>query len=466
MKKLRVCITLEGSYPYITGGVSAWVHDLIQGLPYIDFVLFTISPAKEQPLRYSLPENVVEHRDLVLSQYQKSRVRMSSRKKKEIMKIIGRAHKDIQNPDLFHNIVRNIPEGYYLYRDGVLLDEGWGLITRANQEKNPVYPFSDYFWAWKSAHDLVFSIVGSSLPDADIYHSVSTGFAGLAALTAKIRKQRPFLLSEHGLYHKEREIEIRKAGFLKGYQRDMWIKMYNSLSRICYSSADTITALFEENRQKQIELGADADKVIVTPNGIDIKRFDVERKPRKGFHVGLVGRVVPIKDIKTYITTAMIVLKKIPDALFYCIGPVDEDPGYYEECKRLVESLKISENFIFTGRVNVLEYYCFLDVLVLTSIREAQPLVLLEAWMGGVATVATRVGNIPEMLDFDTRFLAASKDSVQLAEGIFYIYSHEDEMKGIRERNREKVLSYYDKEKLHEIYGDLYSNLREGLWQV
>jgi hypothetical protein len=50
---------IEGSYPYITGGVSAWVHDLILGLPEIEFSLFTLSPEVGQEHRYELPANVV-----------------------------------------------------------------------------------------------------------------------------------------------------------------------------------------------------------------------------------------------------------------------------------------------------------------------------------------------------------------------------------------------------------------------
>ena len=66
-EKPTVCLILEGSYPYITGGVSAWVHQLILYLKDIDFVLYTISPAKDQPRRYELPSNVVGHKEMVLS---------------------------------------------------------------------------------------------------------------------------------------------------------------------------------------------------------------------------------------------------------------------------------------------------------------------------------------------------------------------------------------------------------------
>ncbi|MFN3430865.1 MAG: DUF3492 domain-containing protein, partial [Candidatus Sericytochromatia bacterium] len=39
-----VCLVLEGSYPYVTGGVSSWVHQLIAGLPEVRFALLTLVP--------------------------------------------------------------------------------------------------------------------------------------------------------------------------------------------------------------------------------------------------------------------------------------------------------------------------------------------------------------------------------------------------------------------------------------
>lgn len=456
MKKPKVCIILEGSYPFITGGVSAWTHDLIINLPDIDFVLFTISPEEDMALRYELPENVVEHSDIVLSKHYDSTSKPASKKK--LMKAIKQLHAMFQseNPADFKSIAKIIPEGFFMYDDAVKSDTGWELITEANQKHNPSYPFTDYYWAWKSAHDMLFTILGAAAPEADIYHAISTGYAGIIASAAKVRKNKPFILTEHGLYHKEREMEIRKSNLIKGYQRDMWTRLYNAFSRICYSQADLIISLFEENRRKQLELGAATGITEVIPNGIDIPRFCIEREEKPGFHVGLVGRVVPIKDIKTYIATAKIVLEKIPDAVFHCIGPTDEDTGYYRDCQKLVKSLKIEDRFIFTGRQNVLDYYKFLNVLLLTSVREAQPLVILEGYCGGVPAVATAVGNIPEMLDYDDRFIAPSKDSVKLAECIQYIHDHPEEMTKINEANKQKAVTYYNKIDLHKRYKEIY----------
>ena len=457
---VRVCLIIEGSYPFITGGVSAWVHQLISDSPAIDFAVFSLSPAADQPLRYQLPRNVREHVDIVISRRGRSRGR--PKKIGSVFESIRSVHAHLQTgtAPALEEMIAGLPEGYFLYQDAIKNEIGWEMITTHNRRHNPVYPFADYFWSWKSAHDMIFTTLGARLPRADIYHAVSTGYAGLAACVAKIKTGKPYILTEHGLYHKEREMEIKRASFVRGYQRDMWTNIYYGLSRLSYSYADLIIALFEYNRQRQLELGADKDKTRVIPNGIDVERFAaVVRERREGFHVGLVGRVVPIKDIKTFITAAKIISETIGEARFYCIGPTDEDEAYFEDCKLLVKSFRLEDRFEFTGRQDVREYYSFLDVLMLTSVREAQPLVVLEAYCAGVPVVSTRVGNVPELLDFDERFLAPSKDAEKLAAGVRYIHEHEQEMQKLVAENHDKVLKFYNRTEVHRTYQNLYQSM-------
>src|SRR5258705_762227 len=61
-----VCLVLEGTYPYVRGGVSTWVHDLILSLPDLRFALVHIGPEQGAYVRrhYSLPSNVVSLTDL------------------------------------------------------------------------------------------------------------------------------------------------------------------------------------------------------------------------------------------------------------------------------------------------------------------------------------------------------------------------------------------------------------------
>ena len=448
---------IEGSYPFITGGVSAWVHDLIGGLPELDFALFTISPSKDQEIRYELPENVIEHVDVSLADAQK--ITGKPKRKKELFEGMMALHDGFRAGDVsgLEAIVKQLPVGYFLYDDSINDSRGWDLITSRNELNNPTYSFSEYFWGWRSTHNAIFTLLGIAAPEADVYHAVSTGYAGLAGAVAKIRTGRALLLTEHGLYHKEREMEIKRVDYIKGYSRDMWINMFNTLSKVAYHQSDLIISLFEHNRKLQIERGAPKHRTMVIPNGIDLERFSVdERDERSGFHIALIGRVVPIKDVKTFIIAAKNVVDRVPEAHFHCVGPTDEDPGYFNDCQLLVSNLKLEDNFSFTGRQDVREYYKFIDVLVLTSIREAQPLVILEAYAAGVLVVSTRVGNVPELLDYDERFLANQKDTEKISSGIIYIHDHPDELAQIVARNKRTVSRFYERRGLHQRYRKIY----------
>lgn len=463
----RVCLVLEGTYPYITGGVSSWVHDIVTGLPQYEFVLYTISANPGQAVRYKLPPNVVGLEDVALNEGGGKRPRRTRGRRAAAERVgsILDFHKRLPDvsPRGVAELASRLAPGHDPMADVAVADNAWDFLVSRYHANNPMYAYADYYWAWKGSHETLFRVIAAEAPAADIYHAVSTGYAGLAAAMARNRTGKPFVLTEHGLYHKEREMEVRVVEYLRGYQRDMWNSIYTSLSRIAYAAADTIISLFEYNREKQIELGADPARCAVIPNGIDVPRFSsVERRPRAGFNVGLVGRVVPIKDIRTFIATCKIVADRVPEAKFWCIGPEDEDPGYYAECKALVETFKLGDRFTFTGRADVLEYYAFLDVLLLTSVREAQPLVILEGYLAGVPTVATRVGNVPELLGFDDRFLAFSKDAQKLAEGVCYVHDHPGEMAAINAANRRKVLDRYDKTAVLEAYGELYGVLAGG----
>lgn len=463
---MRVCLVLEGSYPYVTGGVSSWMHQLIRSIPGVDFVLLTLSPKPDQDINYELPPNVVDHVDIVISESSKSSARAG--RKSELMREIQTMHEAFTAGSRIDikRLIELIPEGYFLTKDSYSSELGWELVTQGHLHHNPIYPFADYFWAWKSVHDMFFTVIGARLPQADIYHAISTGYAGLAATVAKARFNKPFLLTEHGLYHKEREMEIRRVRYVRGYQRDMWIKAYNGLSRISYQCADLVISLFEYNRRAQVAMGAPEGKTLVVANGIDVDRYSkIERQPRDGFHVGLVGRVVPIKDIKTFIAMCKIVHDRHPEARFYCIGPVDEDPAYYEDCRTMVKSFRLESTFTFTGSTNVLEYYAFLDVLLLTSVREAQPLVILEAYAAGIPVVATRVGNVPELLDYDDRFLASSKDPEKLAAAVTYVHDNPHEMRDLVDANKAKTTQFYDRDDVHHRYEQIYEKLvKERTW--
>ena len=65
---MRICLILEGCYPFINGGVSTWMHQYINEMPEHEFVLWVIGAKAEDRDKfvYKLPDNVVEVQQVFL----------------------------------------------------------------------------------------------------------------------------------------------------------------------------------------------------------------------------------------------------------------------------------------------------------------------------------------------------------------------------------------------------------------
>ena len=73
---MRICMVVEGCYPYAVGGVSSWVHSMIQSFPEHEFVILAIvsSRAMRGKFVYTLPDNVTEVCELYLQEIGRAHV--------------------------------------------------------------------------------------------------------------------------------------------------------------------------------------------------------------------------------------------------------------------------------------------------------------------------------------------------------------------------------------------------------
>jgi glycosyltransferase involved in cell wall biosynthesis len=108
--------------------------------------------------------------------------------------------------------------------------------------------------------------------------------------------------------------------------------------------------------------------------------------------------VVPIKDVVTLIKACHLALQRTRLEL-WIIGPEGEDPKYAQGCRQLVTNLGREDHIRFLGPQSTREMYPQLDVLVLTSLSEGQPLVILEGQAAGLPVVSTDVGACRELLE-------------------------------------------------------------------
>lgn len=490
-----VCFILEGTYPYVTGGVSAWVHNLLQGLPELSFTGVSIVPtAKEaKELRYELPPNFHDLKVIFLhdNDFKDERSR-NILARKRYARVVREYHEKMklsryEDFKKLFDFYREGQGGLTTY-DNIFGREAWDILVDLYNRYSDDASFIDYFWTYRVSHLPIFKILTADIPRARVYHTVSNGYAGLLGVIAKYRYGRPLLLTEHGIYTKERKLEITMSKWIPsedeqqtrvrrelGVFRNFWLRIFQSLGRLTYQEAEQITTIYEGNREYQTSEGADPGKIEIIPNGIDIGIFSALKKEEKdergagdAFTIGFVGRVVQIKDIKTLIRACKIVSLRIPKVKVEILGPTDEDPKYYAECLELVQMLELDDMISFKGSVKVVDYYPHLDLIVLTSVSEAQPLVILEANCAGIPAVASDVGACRDLLLGRTpedKALGPSgivtrvADPAETADGIIRILTNFEERRGMIEAGRERVKRFYTQEFINAEYLSIYRRL-------
>jgi glycosyltransferase involved in cell wall biosynthesis len=471
---MRICLLAEGAYPYVTGGVSSWIQSLMTQMPEHEFIIFSISAKDHQgAVKYPAPSNLLEVRDIQLGTFLTDKIipgkryNISEEEKEAFLSVIG-GGKETNWPLLFDLIVSDRIDSILNF---LASKDFFDIVQTLCRERFVHVPFTDMFWAIRSMVLPLFLCIDQKMPEADLYHSVSTGYAGVLGALGKHQYNKPFLLTEHGIYTREREEEIIKASWIKGYFKDIWIDYFYNLSNCAYEYADEVTSLFERSREIQVEIGCAREKTSVIPNGIDVNRFKPENRSRKlGIHIGAVVRVVPIKDIKTMLQSFALVQEALPSAQFYMIGPYDEDEEYYTECLELVESLNL-KNILFTGEANVMDYLSFLDVLVLSSISEGQPLVILEGLAMGIPYVTTDVGSCSELImgPNDAFGLAGSVVPVmhfhRLAKEIIALARDENLRLVYGENGRKRVQELYTLPLMVNRYESRYERWGQAVWQ-
>lgn len=486
-----ICLVLEGTYPYVSGGVSQWTHDLLRAQKDFRFHLVCLmAQGSDLTHRYQVPSNVTGITNVRMGLLPRGprRLKHLSRLLRDLESPLQRLQADggldelCQVLDLLTSFRKFDLKPDQIAGAEALMNspEAWDLLLRMYRNACPDCSFLDYFWTWRAILGGLYSILLAPLPEAKVYHSACTGYAGLYVARARIETGRPVLLTEHGIYTNERRIEIAMADWLhddtrKGFRlekssrglKDLWVDTFTSYSRACYSAAARIITLYTGNQELQIAEGAKREKLAVIPNGVDFEglaRAAGERTEHPPT-VALIGRVVPIKDIKTYIRAAAILHEMVPDVQVMVLGPEDEDPDYFEQCRALVHHLELESCFKFQGRVRISEYLARIDVLVLTSISEAQPLVILEAGSAGIPSVATDVGACRDMICGEpdpSEPLGPAGEVVPLANptavahALARLLTDRARWESASRSIRARVERYYNKPALDAAYRDLY----------
>lgn len=476
-------LLLEGTYPFVRGGVSTWAHDLIRGLPELTFSLCFLGASKKTlgKQAYELPANVVGLRCEFLFDEGDPGGPPVKRVNEPAFADSARLHDALREggappPDAMRRLALTLgtTDGIGA-RDFFRSERAWEEITARYKQHCTDPSFTDYFWTVRTMHAPLFTLarIARELPEARAWHTISTGYAGfLGALLAQQRK-RPLIISEHGIYTKERKIDLAHAQWIKeppgaegqGYLRELWSRFFEGLGRMAYQAARPIVSLYQGNRDRQVQDGALQERTQVIPNGIDVERFAKLRPLRPAEPprvIGLLGRVTPIKDVRTFIRMMRSVCDAMPEAEGWIVGPTEEDPAYARECEELVHTLGLSGKVKFLGFQKPEDILPKLGLLVLTSISEALPLVLLEAMAAGLPSMATDVGACREILEGAGDGLGSAGavvplgDAAAAAEAARALLTDPERWQKAQAAGIERVSKHYTRERMLQGYRALY----------
>lgn len=494
--KADICLVLEGTYPYVRGGVSTWVHQILEMFPQWKFSLFYLgaNQDKKNKPKYELPDNVVALEEVYLfddasiARFSRAPDRERWRPLYENLRRLGLRNPqgDLHDLDMLHHILERVSEDRSVSFEAFWSDrETWEVLREVYERHAPEESFLNFYWTlkflimpmWKLARSL------DRLPQASIYHTACTGYAGLVAALAATRHKAPLVLTEHGIYLRERIADICRSQWIPdqlqrlpglsdplGSLRRLWIGFFDVVGRMCYSRSDVIISLFEKNARAQEYFGADPQRLRIIPNGIvteDFLSVMQKRMERRSGQpnsrvVGFLGRVVSIKDVKTLLRAAAKVLETVPDASFLLAGPVDEEPEYYQQCRELAVQLGIDDRVNFMGPQDRDDFLPQIDVMVLTSISEGLPFVVIESLAAGVPVVSTDVGACAEILVGGQEVLPAAGciaqvgNAEEVARHLVRLLTEPDTLHAMTEAGLRRVARDYHARAIRDAYSAIY----------
>jgi glycosyltransferase involved in cell wall biosynthesis len=174
-------------------------------------------------------------------------------------------------------------------------------------------------------------------------------------------------------------------------------------------------AVSEEMKRALIDrYGFREARLRVIRNGARVPAGGPTTTPGEIFHIGTVGRMVPIKGLDLFLDVAAALRRETRSVRFSILG----DGPLRDELARKAAALNIHECVEFVApRPDPFDYYRSLDLYLNTSVHEGLPLSVVEAMACGKPVVSAAVGGVPEIVaDGEDGFLVEGRDAERFAE--------------------------------------------------
>ncbi|MFJ5706922.1 GT4 family glycosyltransferase PelF [Streptomyces sp. NPDC093105] len=455
----HVTMLTEGTYPHVHGGVSTWCDQLVRGMPEVTFDILALTGSGREPVTWELPPNIARHTAFPLWGHPRgpaapSRARRPPRGRERRRFLATYEHflLALLDPDAGHDLADSLYELAALARDGRLTP-----ALRSEQALRTL------MWIWTmphlptraagpTVHDALTATdllehalrpLGARIADGSVAHAVSSGLATLPALAAQHFEGVPFLLTEHGIYLRERYLGYRTEA-QRWPVKALMLGFYRELNSLGYRQADLITPCNQYNRRWEERGGAPADRIRTVYNGVDPALFPEAGPEPETPTLSWCGRVDPIKDLETLIRAYAISRAELPELRLRLFGPVPAgNEDYRTRLEKLAAELGVADGVSFEGRVSdVPSAYAAGSVVMLSSISEGFPFSLIEAMSCGRATVSTDVGGVREAVG-DTGIVVPPREPAVMAAAVSALLRDGARRAELGRRARQRVIDEF-----------------------
>lgn len=466
---LEVTLLTEGTYPYIHGGVSTWCDHLVRGMPDVRFHILGITGTGEEPVVWPLPRQIASVSSVPMWGPTPEGRAPRGRALRRFLAGYERFLLSLLDPDFEHHFADELYElSEFALTGGSLtaalrteralraLQGVWRLPFLATSGDRP--SLRDAL----DATDLLehaLRPLAVQPPARGVAHVATGGLAALPALAARRFHGVPLLLSEHGIYLRERYLGFRSAPFSRPV-KTLLLGFYRLLATESYRCADVVAPCNRYNRRWEERGGCDPRRIRTVYNGVDLRQFPVAGPEPEDPTLSWAGRIDPIKDLETLLRAFALVRAELPRVRLRLFGGVPAGgEGYRARLDALAAQLGVAEAVAFEGRIDaVKDAYAAGSVVLLSSISEGFPFSLIEAMACGRATVSTDVGGVREAVG-DTGLVVPAREPEALAAATLALLRDPQRRAQLGAAARRRVVEQFTVERTVAEFRGLYGEL-------
>jgi GT2 family glycosyltransferase len=328
------------------------------------------------------------------------------------------------------------------------------------------------FWYDIMAFYKIVKTVFREKPDIVHTHMAKAGAVSRAAVFVHNLVSRKKIKTVHTFH----------GNVLTGYFNPQISKFFIGIEKALAKVTDVIIAISQTQKwelTQKFGLASD-DKVHIINLGFDLTRFSSTNGNRKlrsylgvgdeTFLIGIIGRLVPIKNHVLFMDSAKLIMEKYPrkDLRFIIIG----DGELRKQLESYAQEIGIGESVVFYGwEKEIQDVYADLDMLLLTSNNEGTPVSIIESMASGVPVVTTGVGGVKDLLGriktsssgsngcsiCERGILCPKGNAEAVANGIQYLIENDNQ--DLVNKARNFVYENYTDKRLIQRIENLYENL-------